>query len=335
MAAALQSPPVSAPSLSVHAAPCKPTELPRIRANEGPYVNSDGVGWLKQSTPDMPVEELRQRFKDDGYLWVKGLIPRETVLEMREAYFRNFQSTGMLKPGTSLRDGVANPANANDAAFKKTEEEILVQAHVSSEYLIFLNHPALRSFIRDFMGWKTELMVKRTLLRHNVPYGPSAPIHYDKIFLRDGEADFLTAWIPIGDCAVTGGGLLYLEGSSVLGLAIEKDFAGRAKALSPEERIHAYNVHMMRSGALGSDAELFAQDMERQRTGEGNRPRWLAASFEAGDVVFHDPYMIHGAAKNEDKDGRIRLSSDLRFYEEGAAADERWMKASWSPDDGL
>ena len=52
-------------------------------------------------------------------------------------------------------------------------------------------------------------------------------------------------------------------------------------------------------------------------------------------MVFHNPYLLHGAAKNEDPLGRIRLSTDLRFYEEGAALDERWMRQVWSPDDGL
>lgn len=36
--------------------------------------------------------------------------------------------------------------------------------------------------------------------------------------------------------------------------------------------------------------------------------------------------MIHAATKNEDERGRIRLASDLRFYEDGAAVDRRWMK---------
>ena len=53
--------------------------------------------------------------------------------------------------------------------------------------------------------------------------------------------------------------------------------------------------------------------------------RWLVGNYEAGDVVFHNPWMIHAATKNEDEYGRIRLASDLRFYEEGAAIDERWI----------
>ena len=37
---------------------------------------------------------------------------------------------------------------------------------------------------------------------------------------------------------------------------------------------------------------------------------------------------------DRDKLGRIRLASDLRFYEEGAAIDKRWMKL-FKHGDGL
>ena len=59
---------------------------------------------------------------------------------------------------------------------------------------------------------------------------------------------------------------------------------------------------------------------------------------EAGDVVFHLPHTIHTAVANDDRDGRIRLSTDLRFYSkkdvEAGTSDERWTKF-WTPDDNL
>lgn len=61
------------------------------------------------------------------------------------------------------------------------------------------------------MQWKQEVIVKRALLRHNCPGSLSTGIHYDQLLSRAGEAEFLTAWVPIGDCAPTGGGLMYLE----------------------------------------------------------------------------------------------------------------------------
>ena len=176
------------------------------------------------------------------------------------------------------------------------------------------------------MGWKNDVLVKRSILRHNVPGGLSTGIHYDRIFLRAGEAEFLTAWVPIGDCTANGGGLMYIENSSRLGRAMEADFMERAQSLPEEERLSGFNRNMAANGQLAQDAATFG-------AGKG---RWLTANYEAGDVVFHNPYMIHGAVKNEDfETGRIRLSTDLRFYEEGSKMDERWMQRFWAPDDGL
>lgn len=66
----------------------------------------------------------------------------------------------------------------------------------------FLDSPDLRQTVRNIMGWEKELLLKRTMLRHNAPGGVSTGIHYDKLFMRDGDAYFLTAWVPIGGFAL-------------------------------------------------------------------------------------------------------------------------------------
>ena len=120
---------------------------------------------------------------------------------------------------------------------------------------------------------------------------------------------------------------MYLENSTTLGKGMEDEFMHMAKNLSHEERNNAFNKYMNKDGFLCHDAEEF-------RRAQAKESSWLVGDYEAGDVVFHNPYMIHAATKNEDKFGRIRLASDLRFYEKGAALDERWMKL-WRHDDGL
>lgn len=93
---------------------------------------------------------------------------------------------------------------------------------------------------------------------------------------------------------------------------------------TPEERIDAFNVHM-EGGHVSHDAAEFLQK-------EGAGHIWLVGDYEAGDAVFHKPYMIHGATKNENPSGRIKLATDLRFYGEGAPLDERWMKTFYHGD---
>ena len=105
---------------------------------------------------------------------------------------------------------------------------------------------------------------------------------------------------------------------------IEADYDRRAVDFTPEERIDAFNVHM-EGGHVSHDAAEFLQK-------EGAGHIWLVGDYEAGDAVFHKPYMIHGATKNEDPSGRIKLATDLRFYGEGAPLDERWMKTFYHGD---
>jgi phytanoyl-CoA hydroxylase len=55
----------------------------------------------------------------------------------------------------------------------------------------------------------------------------------------------------------------------------------------------------------------------------GKGRRWLVWNYEAGNVAFHNPYLVHGTCKNEDEQGRISLNTDLRFYGESAPLDKR------------
>ncbi|KAK4501807.1 hypothetical protein PRZ48_007616 [Zasmidium cellare] len=320
-------------------------QLPKLRSNYGAHLDPTTVAWMRETPADTPLSEMRRRFEQEGYIFVKHLLPREDVLSVRSAYFTHLSPTGILAPGTSPVEGIFNPLadpvahhgnGGTDLPSEQDKVERLISAHTHPTYLSFLEHPALRTFVQNFMSWSSDILIKRTLLRHNVPQGFSTGIHYDKIFLRAGEADFLTAWVPIGDCTAEGGGLMYLENSTDVGMAMEEAFASRAKDLSPEERINGFNVNMAKDGQLSHDAvELTSAIEAGVHGGEKRKRRWLVGDYEAGDAVFHNPYMIHGAVKNEDVEGRIRLSTDLRFYEEGSALDERWMRDVWRPGDGL
>ncbi|KAL8935184.1 MAG: hypothetical protein Q9216_005554 [Gyalolechia sp. 2 TL-2023] len=308
--------------------------LPNLRSNSGDYVDQSATGWMRATQPDTPVEEMRKRFSEDGYIWVRKVIPRVDVYDMREHYFSRFSHTGMLDPDRSPREGIFNGSsnpNAHEGIGglpEDTTKQLLDAAHADPAYRNFLAHPALRSFIRHFTDWKQEVIVNRAMLRHNCPGSKSTGIHYDQYFLRDGEDEFLTAWVPIGDCAPAGGGLMYLENSTALGKQLEDDFLKKAEHLPRQERIDAFNQFMAKDGFMSHDAVDF-REQHKERVG-----KWLVGDYEAGDVVFHNPWMIHAATKNEDELGRIRLASDLRFYEQWAKLDHRWMRI-WTHDDGL
>jgi len=160
------------------------------------------------------------------------------------------------------------------------------KAHVADFYFDFRTNAVepLGAFVGKLCQFKEPMLLRRATLRCNVPGAETTPVHYDQIFLRAGPPTSITAWIPLGDCSVTGGGLMYLEDSVKIEKKIEQDFAEKGKDLTDEELISAYNKNMMAGGFLDRNAATFGKFWGR---------RWLITPYEAGDVVFHNPFKIH------------------------------------------
>lgn len=200
-----------------------------LAVNDGP-LTSENAALLRPSDPNMPIEELRQRYEQDGYLFVKRLLPREDVLEMRRRYFDFLAPTGVLQENTDPVEGIFNKTKSpddypgigaghvgnngrpgGDSAARFVDKAI--EAHYKDWYAEkFCNHPDLYGFVARFMEWgDNTLSFKRTLLRNNPPGSKPIGVHYDQIFLRYGDPTSVTAWVPIGDIKLNGGGLIYLE----------------------------------------------------------------------------------------------------------------------------
>lgn len=76
-----------------------------LYVNDG-LLRPEQVDYLQPSYPHEPLDDLRRRFEQDGYLFLKGLLPREDVLTAREAYFTLLEPSGVLAPGTSPVEGI-------------------------------------------------------------------------------------------------------------------------------------------------------------------------------------------------------------------------------------
>lgn len=284
--------------------------FPELQVNDGPLA-PDQVGQLKQSHPSEPMETLRNRYDEDGYLFLKGLIPRDQVMAARSNYFQAMASTDVLEPGTKPVEGIfnksANPSDypnigagaaANGRLGTTTKanefEDISVKAHTDEWYIGskdgsvkgFTQNEVLRDFVAKFTGWDDDILgLKRTLLRNNCPTNRAIGVHYDQIFLRYGEPTSVTAWVPLGDIGITGGGLIYLEGGEKVGAEIESEFAAKALAsgMTEEEMKFAFNKNMMSTGFLCDGPADFSRTYNR---------RWLVTTYEAGDVVLHKPHQV-------------------------------------------
>lgn len=52
-----------------------------VRSNQGPTVPAK---WLRQTPSDTSFEEMRRRLREDGYVYVKNVLPREDVQKVRK-----------------------------------------------------------------------------------------------------------------------------------------------------------------------------------------------------------------------------------------------------------
>lgn len=59
-------------------------EVPRLCFNRGKNVELSSTGWMLPTSKDTSIAEMRKRYNETGYLWVKNLLPREDVYDMRE-----------------------------------------------------------------------------------------------------------------------------------------------------------------------------------------------------------------------------------------------------------
>lgn len=206
----------------------------KLAVSDGPLQPED-IAYLRPSDPNItPIDELRNRYNEDGYLFLKQLLPREDVLRARERYFNLVAPTGVLEEGTKPVEGIFNSKRSIDdfpgigagavggngrpgGDSAKQFVDLALEAHYKDWYAEELcKHPALENFVAEFTGWgKNTLPVRRTLLRNNIPGSKPIGVHYDQIFLRYGEPTAVTAWVPIGDVKVNGGGLIYLEDGGI------------------------------------------------------------------------------------------------------------------------
>ena len=273
-------------------------ESPRRIGNLAPVPSSE--------TGD--AEALWRRLRSDGYLYLKGFLPVQDVLDFRSYYFEALAETGLHRPGTAPEQGIAAAAKPDQQAMRRVLFDSVVPGR---EYAALTAHPAIVDWFRWFLDDDVHLH-RRKIIRHVRPgdsgIGTATQAHYDLVYLREGTDKVLSLWIPLGDCPRNRGGLVDLE------------------------RSHRWVLAEEAAGTLQRPAASITADLPG--LAEKHDARWLVADYQAGDVVVHSAHIVHAALDNVDPDGVIRLSTDIRYQRSGDPIDWRWQN-DWNWADGL
>ncbi|KAE8386993.1 hypothetical protein BDV23DRAFT_186774 [Aspergillus alliaceus] len=113
--------------------------------------------------------------------------------------------------------------------------------------------------------------------------------------------------------------------STDIGQKMEEELSRNAGYLTDEGRVSAFNQKMNDGGFLNWDTVEYGQKVNR---------KWLIGKYDVGDVIFHNPWMVHASCKNKYPQRRMRLVTDPRFVDSTKPCDEPWMKV-FRPLDGL
>ncbi|MBL8701559.1 MAG: phytanoyl-CoA dioxygenase family protein [Alphaproteobacteria bacterium] len=242
--------------------------------------------------------ELQSRLAADGYVLLRGAIPRDDVLAARHEVLRRLAAVGEIAEpsaeavatGTSRRAELAPDANAfwRDVC----EGPALRRA---------AHAPALRALAAAALGRAAkpfDFVWLRTMIE-----GRASPLHFDHVYMNRGSANVLTAWVPLGDVPPAAGPIVFVEGSHRF-----EDVIARYRG-----------VDVDRDGLPGS----FPEDAVGFARARGCR--LLTADFRAGDVILFGMFTLHGSCDNRSGNGRVRLSCDVRWQPADEAEDDRWF----------
>lgn len=254
-------------------------------------------------------EALAERIARDGYLFIRGLLPRDDVETVRRRFLEIAAAGGWLSQGQPIERAVADQARA----CKDPEPGYLAvfkPMWMLEELHRLKHHPNLVGLFERLLGGEVlvhPLLVARNIFPQSGGFDFTTGPHQDRVHIGGGTS--YAAWTPLGDCPRDKGSLIMAEGS------------------------HRQGVREIRLARGAGGIEL-AEELEGL---------WVGSDFAIGDVVIFVDTMAHKALPNRSAelrqsfDARYQLLADpiadvsVRAYGEMAGWDE--VYAGWSRDD--
>ncbi len=241
---------------------------------------------------------LRRRMRHDGYLFLRGILPQDEVLDLRRQFLEICAEAGWTRSGEDSLEAIA----ARDPVYDDDDDDEYLDVYARVQALEAFHRLKLdRNLIRIMEDLFQERVVPfpRTIARISFPDTAEhiTQPHQDWIFVG-GSTETISCWIPLGDVPEAVGGLKVLAGSHKAGFLEPRPAGG--------------------SGGRTVDVDPTLE--------------WHHSGFRCGDILLFKMFTVHAAAANRTPD-KIRLSIDVRYTGTSHAIGERWLRAD-PPDVG-
>jgi hypothetical protein len=286
------------------------TSLPQLHSyGHALDMDDDKVGLLRDSS-DAATDfaELRQRFADDGYLYMKGYLDRDEVLRARASLTERLAAEGVIDTRYPHIDGFAAPGGGYVFKPEVTNNNAPVQNLLYTGRLV--------EFYRQFFGEEIR-HYDFTWLRAIGP-GKGTNPHCDLPYMGRGTHRHMTCWLPYGDISFELGGLMVLEGSHRRMDLLEKYVYRDVDAFCENKPADAANA---KAGKWSFSGTL-SHNPPQVRDKFGGR--WLSTEYQAGDFLTFGMFLVHASLDNRTAN-RLRISSDSRYQRASEPIDERWI----------
>lgn len=220
---------------------------------------------------------LRARAEREGYLFLKDLVDHGQILETRRDMAAVLQRVGWIEADTDPLEAItSHPAHVSG----DPEHQPVYDRIIRLESFNTLAHDRAIWDLMEVLLGPDVLLQPSNIARMIFPSATehTTPAHQDFVHIQ-GTPDVWTAWMPLGDCPRSLGGLSVLTGSHTLGIL-------------PVTR-------SLGAGGLKSQTD----DLDGE---------WVSSPFELGDALFFHSHTVHRGLPNLSGD-RLRLSVDYRY----------------------
>ncbi|MDE2913631.1 MAG: phytanoyl-CoA dioxygenase family protein [Paracoccaceae bacterium] len=231
---------------------------------------------------------LRKRLRDDGYVFLRDMLPAQDVLGLRRQILEICRGAGWLRSDSAVLDGVTDHAPILEGEDAYNEVYAKVQALESFHRLKF--DVAVMNVMEDLFQ-EPVVSLPQSIARIAFPNDNARGTqpHQDWIFVG-GSTETISCWVPLGDISLEVGGLKVLAGSHKAG------FLEPRPAPGPGNRI------------VDVDPTL----------------EWHQSAYRTGDILQFKSLTVHAAATNLTSD-KLRLSADFRYTGTSHVITDEWL----------
>jgi hypothetical protein len=220
---------------------------------------------------------LAARLEHDGYLFIRGLLPRDAVRDVRAQFLAHAARGGWLAAGHPVEAAIADPARACKDPEPRYLEVFKPMWMLEALHRL-KHHPNIVGVFERIFGEAVlvhPLLVARNIFPQSADFDFTTGSHQDRIHIGGGTS--YACWTPLGDCPRSKGSLIMAEGS------------------------HRRGVLDIRLAAGAGGLEL-VDDFEGS---------WVGSDFAMGDCVIFADTIAHKALPN--RSSELRQSFDARY----------------------